>query len=157
MVHIHKSEASSRSCDTIIDNILLPQPSNSLRYDAMQDWCPRSGMWPREIPIPCSTFCLPPVHTAPLTTPLQNPPNSLESHFAPWRRERIGRHPWWLGKCVEYLEMEGLEVTGIFHRVPSNVKVCVIKRRFDLGEWARWSHCSVTGKRVEMKLRIGST
>ena len=37
-------------------------------------------------------------------------------------------------KCVEYLEKEGLEVTGIFHRAPNNVKVRAIKRQFDLGE-----------------------
>ena len=36
-------------------------------------------------------------------------------------------------KCTEYIENNGLEVTGIFRRAPNNAKIHAIKRRFDLG------------------------
>ncbi len=37
-------------------------------------------------------------------------------------------------KCTEYLELNGLEVMGIFRRAPNNVKVHTLKRLVDQGE-----------------------
>lgn len=37
--------------------------------------------------------------------------------------------------CVEFLETEGLPIVGIFRRAPNNVKVRLVKKRLDQGEY----------------------
>ena len=44
-----------------------------------------------------------------------------------------GDLPLVIRKCTEYLEKEGLEVTGIFRRAPNNVKVRGIKQQLNEG------------------------